>query len=48
MQQNKKKQKKNNNFVEANAMNIYAKFQLYPPYSFWGIDFWIFFTSLAF
>ena len=26
--------KKNNTFVEANAMNISAKIQLYPPYSF--------------
>ena len=32
----------NNDFVEANAMNISAKFQLYPPYSFWGVDFFIF------
>ena len=23
-------------------MNMYAKFQLHPPYSFWGEDFWIF------
>ena len=30
---------KNNIFVEANAMNISAKFQLHPPYSFWGVDF---------
>ena len=25
---------KNNSIVEANAMNISAKFQIYPPYSF--------------
>ena len=25
--------------AEANAMNISAKFQLYPPYSFWGVGF---------
>ena len=29
-----------NNFVEANAKNNFAKFQLYPPYSFW----WFFFS----
>ena len=23
-------------YVEANVMNIYAKFQLHPPYSLWG------------
>ena len=22
-------------------MNMYAKFQLHPPYGFWGEDFWI-------
>ena len=32
---------KNIMFVEANAMNISAKFQLYPPYSCWGVDFLI-------
>ena len=30
---------KNTNFVEANVMNISAKFQLHPPYGFWGDDF---------
>ena len=25
--------------VEANAMNISVKFQLYPQYSFWGVEF---------
>ena len=39
---------KYNSFVEANAMNISAKFQLYPPYSFWGVDFLFFSTNLAF
>ena len=31
-------------------MNIYAKFQLHPPYGFWEEDFWIFFffEKLAF
>ena len=28
-------QEKNIYFAEANAMNISAKFQLYPQYSFW-------------
>ena len=28
-------------------MNISAKFQLYTPYSFSGVDFLIFFTNLA-
>ena len=23
-------------YVEANAVNMYAKFQFYPPYGFWG------------
>ena len=29
-------------------MNIFAKFQLYSPYSFWGDDFLIFLKHLAF
>ena len=29
-------------------MNISAKFQLYPSYSFWGVDFWIFCANFAF
>ena len=33
---------KNKIFVEANVMNISAKFQLHPPYGFWLDDFWIF------
>ena len=28
--------------VEANVMNISAKFQLHPPCGFWGDDLWIF------
>ena len=28
----------NNIFVEANAMNISAKFQPEPPYSFWRVN----------
>ena len=40
---------KNIVYVEANVMNIYAKFQLHPPYGFWQEDFWIlFFEYLAF
>ena len=34
---------KNAIYVEANVMNIYAKFQLQPPYGFWEEDFYIFF-----
>ena len=30
---------KNEISVEANVMNIFAKFQLHPPYGFWGYDF---------
>ena len=29
---------KNIIYVKANVMNMYAKFQLHPPYSFWGED----------
>ena len=40
---------KNTIYVEANNTNIYAKFQLHPPYGFWEEDFWIFFSeNLAF
>ena len=39
---------KNIIFVEANVMNISAKFQLHPPYGFWGDDFWIFFSNSSF
>ena len=37
---------KNNIFVEANVMNMYAKFQLHPPYDFWE-EFWIFFRKFT-
>ena len=30
---------KNASFVEVNAINISAKFQLYFPYGFWADDF---------
>ena len=44
---------KNTYFVEANVMNdvmnISAKFQLHPPYGFWGDDFFnMFFVNLSF
>ena len=29
-----------------NVMNIYAKFQLHPPYGFWEEDFLIFFSKI--
>ena len=29
-------------FIAANVLNISAKFQVHPPYGFWGVDFWIF------
>ena len=32
---------KNIIYVEADVINIYAKFQLHPPYGFWEADFWI-------
>ena len=31
---------RNVTFVEANVMNIYATFQLHPPFVFGGDDFW--------
>ena len=37
---------KNISFVEANVMNISAKFQLHAPYDFGGDDFLIFFREL--
>ena len=44
-----KKKKKNTIYVEANVMNIYAKFQLHPPYGFWEKRFLnFFFLNLAF
>ena len=39
---------KNIIYVEANVMNIYAKFQLHPPYGFWEEDFWIFLKIFKF
>ena len=38
---------KNIIYVEANVMNMYAKFQLHPPYGFWGEDFLIFFQKFT-
>ena len=38
---------KNKTFVKVNPMNISAKVQLYPPYSFWGVDFLIFFRKFC-
>ena len=38
---------KNIIYVEANVMNLYAKFQLHPPYGFWGEDFWIVFRKFT-
>ena len=34
--------KKHHHFVEAYVMNMFAKFQLYPPYGFFGIFKYIF------
>ena len=39
---------RNNILVGANVMNMYAKFQLHPPYEFWGEDFLIFFRKFTF
>ena len=34
-------------YIEANIINIYAKFQLDPPYGFWKEDdFWIFISKI--
>ena len=38
---------KSNLFVEAIVRNNSAKFQLYLPNSFWGVDFWIFFLKFC-
>ena len=43
---NKKKKQFFFFFVEANAMNISEKFQFYPPYSFWGVDFLKYFLQI--
>ena len=37
---NNKKKKKMYRLI---SINIYAKFQLHPPYGFWEEDFWMFF-----
>ena len=37
---------KNTIYVEDNNTNIYAKFQLHPPYDFWEEDFGIFFSKI--
>ena len=39
--------KKNTIYVEANVMNIYAKFQFYLPYGFWEEHFWIFIQKFS-
>ena len=38
---------KNTIYVEANVMNMSAKFQLHPPYGFWGEDFLTFFQKFT-
>ena len=38
---------KNIIFIEANVMDISVKFQLHPPYGFWGEDFWIVFRKFS-
>ena len=38
---------KNIIYVEANVMNMYAKFQLHPSYGSWEEDFWIFFQKFT-
>ena len=38
---------KNTNFVEANIISMYAKFQLHLPYSFWKENFLIFFRKFT-
>ena len=38
---------KNIIYVETNVMNMYAKFQLHPPYGFWEEDFWIIFQKFT-
>ena len=39
---------KNIIYVETTVMNMYAKFQLHPPYGFWGEDFLIIFRKFTF
>ena len=38
---------KNTIYVETNLMNMYAKFQLHPPYGLWGEDFSIIFRKFT-
>ena len=38
---------KKKKYVATNVMNIYAKFQLHPPYGFWGEDFLIIFWKFT-
>ena len=33
-------------YAEHNNTNIYATFQLHPPYDFWEEDFWIFLSEI--
>ena len=40
-------EQKKTTFVQTNVMNISAKFQIYPPYGFWGDDFLIFFHKFS-
>ena len=39
---------KNIIYIETNVMNVYAKFQLHPPYGFWWEDFWMIFRKFTF
>ena len=39
---------KNNSVVEAIIRDNSVKFQLFPPNSFWGVDFLIFFQKFTF
>ena len=43
-----KNSNKNAIFVDANVMNISAKFRLYPPYDLWGEEFSILFRKFSF
>ena len=38
---------KNIIYVETNVMNMYAKFQLHPPYGFWEEDILIIFRKFT-
>ena len=38
---------KNIIYVETNVMNMYSKFQLHPPYGFYGEDFLIIFRKFT-